>query len=151
MVDSSGKKQSARTTVTVGEAWEPVGVDAPAKVYVGKKVSFSAKLSGVADGATYNYVWRYGTDWKEWGSTVKDTGSKTSATTGSFTPTKTGTYTLTVDVKDRYGREKSMKTKVKVIADWKATGVDAPTVVKQGDRVTFSAKVEPTGRSGAPP
>ena len=141
VVDSSGKKQSARTTVTVGEAWEPVGVDAPAKVYVGKKVSFSAKLSGVADGATYNYVWRYGTDWKEWGSTVKDTGSKTSATTGSFTPTKTGTYTLTVDVKDRYGREKSMKTKVKVIADWKATGVDAPTVVKQGDRVTFSAKV----------
>ena len=138
---NSGGSQGGSGSTTQGK-WSVTGVNvSPSSTKVGDKVSFSAKLSGSPSGATYNYVWRYGTDWKEWGSTVKDTGSKTSATTGSFTPTKTGTYTLTVDVKDRYGREKSMKTKVKVIADWKATGVDAPTVVKQGDRVTFSAKV----------
>lgn len=138
---NSGGSQGGSGSTTQGK-WSVTGVNvSSSRIKVGDKVSFSAKLSGSPSGATYNYVWRYGTDWKEWGSTVKDTGSKTSATTGSFTPTKTGTYTLTVDVKDRYGREKSMKTKVKVIADWKATGVDAPTVVKQGDRVTFSAKV----------
>ncbi len=141
VLDSTGKKQTAGTTVTVGEAWHPMGVEAPEKVYVGKRTSFSAKLSGMAAGATYNYVWRYGNDWKNWGSTVKDTGLMTSATSGSFTPGKVGTYTLYVDVKDRYGRQETMSTMLKAIPDWNAFDINAPTVVKQGDKVTFSAKI----------
>ena len=142
VVDSSGKKQSARTTVTVGEAWEPVGVDAPAKVYVGKKVSFSAKLSGVVDGATYNYVWRYGDDWKEWDSTVKSTGKNTTATSGSFVANKLGTYTVSVDVRDSLGRTKTVRKTITVTkSGWLATGVSAPATATSGTQVKIAPQV----------
>ncbi len=69
--------------VEVSDRWSLDGVSAPASAKVGRKVSFAAEVSGAwvaGAGLTYNYAWAYGeSGWDDWSSTVKETGSMTSA------------------------------------------------------------------------
>ena len=61
--------------------WTLDGIDIPSSVVAGD-VTLRAKTTGDLEGATYNYVWRYGNTWKKgfWDSSVnqsKDKGNTT--------------------------------------------------------------------------
>ncbi|WP_302397973.1 glucosaminidase domain-containing protein, partial [Eggerthella sinensis] len=119
--------------VEVSRTWSVSGISAPATAAAGSKVSYSAKVSGSASGLTYNYVWRYGTGWSDWGSTSKGTGKYTSSASGSFTPTKAGTYYLWVDVKGPDGFEASTpeaKVEVSGYAIMGASGTTAAQMAR---------------------
>ncbi len=116
-VDAYGNKTTKDATVQVGFGWTFDRVSAPASATVGTPVEFSPKLTGDAAGLTYNYVWTFEGRWgaDDWSSTVKDTGSNTTAKSGTFTPTKPGTYQLYVDAVDAYGNKTTKDATVKAI------------------------------------
>ncbi len=108
----------------------------------GKPITFSANVVGETSGLTYNYAWSYQGKWETWGSTVKDTGHRTSATSGSFTPTKIGDYYLWVDIVRADGTtQTTLQKKISVSGDWSASGVSAPSTAKVGQSVSWSAEV----------
>lgn len=73
---------------------------------MGNSVSYEVVLLDGYENVTYNYAWAYGkSGWDDWSSTVKETGSMTSAAEGSFTPARPGTYRVWVDVADASGRQ----------------------------------------------
>ena len=112
--DASGRRVTVSMRVSV---WDATGVSSVAKVKVGKRVAWRAVVSGSVPGATYNYVWSYKGSWKNgnWGSTVKSTKRRTTATSGSFTPRKRGTYYLYVDVVDKLGNTRTVKRALRVV------------------------------------
>ena len=120
---------------------------APSSARVGEPVSFSAKVTGMNfEGATYNYVWRYGTGWSYWNSTIRATESATDATSSSFTPTKAGTYELWINVYDANGN--TVQTESAYVSvkngtfDWEVSGVTSTkTTYALGETVDFSANV----------
>ena len=107
----------------------------------GTEITFSAEVSGSASGLTYNYVWRYGTDWSDWGSTVKSTGGYTSSTASSFTAKKKGVYYVWVDVKNSNGVSLTTQEKKVVVSSWSVSGISAPATAAAGSKVSYSAKV----------
>ena len=112
-------------------------------VSVGQKVTFSADVSGNTSGLRYNYVWRQGSGWSNWGSTVKDKGSMTKDSSGSFIPKKAGTYEVWVDVANAGGYTITTEAfKIRVVdSAWSASGTSAPSKATVGQEVRFSAKV----------
>ena len=142
-VDAYGNKTTKDATVQVGFGWTFDGVSAPASATVGTPVEFSPKLTGDAAGLTYNYVWTFEGRWgaDDWSSTVKDTGSNTTAKSGTFTPTKPGTYRLYVDAVDAYGNKTTKDATVQVGFGWTFDGVSAPASATVGTPVEFSPKL----------
>ena len=117
-VAPDGYKRTLQKNITVDKSsWELSSVNAPSTATMGTPVEFSPKLTGDAAGLTYNYVWTFEGRWgaDDWSSTVKDTGSNTTAKSGTFTPTKPGTYRLYVDAVDAYGNKTTKDATVKAI------------------------------------
>ena len=88
--------------------WSLDGVDIVAKAYVGDEISYSAIITGNAEGLRYNYAWAQGmTEWNNWDSTLKSTGDYTTETNGTFTPTEPGTYRVWCDAYDADGNKQT--------------------------------------------
>lgn len=107
--------------------WTLDGIDIPSSVVAGD-VTLRAKTTGDLEGATYNYVWRYGNTWKKgfWDSSVnqsKDKGN-TTQTSWTFRLTRPGTYYLCIDVVSRDGVKRTAKATVRVTAPvWSCAGI----------------------------
>ena len=95
--DGAQDKPAASSAWSASVSLSASSVSAGAQVVVVPAVSGSS-----AEGFTYNYVWERD-GWRDWGSTIKDSGTSTSSSTWAFTPTVAGTYSLYVDVIDEHG------------------------------------------------
>ncbi len=149
-----GDEGSGSYSATSAE-WNIGGIQADSSVRVGDTVFFSAAVGGAdAEGAglTYNYAWAYGNSgWDDWSSTVKETGSMTSAAEGSFTPARPGTYRVWVNVADASGRRVTSGHALVEVSklDWAVGAASAPASAKAGDAVPFSAAVGGADAEGA--
>lgn len=118
-----GIKKTANTTIEVYEGYDVSQVivsDGPYEI--GQPISFYGIVEGELVGASYNFVWRLGNNWKNWDSTKKSTGSYTSDSTGTFTPQIPGNYTLSVDV-IKGDVKKTTTTTIQVVDGFELLGV----------------------------
>ena len=140
-VDSNGNKATSqkKTCISTGD-WKIMGTNASGPYYLLAPVTYSANVRGSKVDLSYNYVWRYGSTWDSWDSTVKSTGSMTTATTGSFTPTKAGTYYVWVDVKDNDGNKGTTPAVAVPVSNYK---VKVNATAKTGNVVNYQLTAAP--------
>ena len=133
VVDAAGNKVStsgALIEVVLADWTEAVTV-APSSARVGDKVSFSTSIpASQASGMRFNYVWRYGDTWDLWGSTVKSTGSPTTASSSTFVPQKSGMYEVWVDATDSTGRTVTLPSVTITVAGESIMGQSQTTMAQ---------------------
>ena len=117
-VDVIGSDGVAETLSCELAVWELLGVEAHASGYTWT-VSADLGISNAANfGFTYNYVYNQGNAWKNWSSTLRETGIMTTATSASYNLSNGGTYGLYVDVVSPSGEKATAsKTVVTYVGD----------------------------------
>lgn len=73
-------------------------------------------------GITYNYIWRYGNGWSEWGS-LKSQGKLSNDPSYQYSLKKAGKYTLYVDVIGTDGRTETFSTTVEIVLPYSVNGI----------------------------
>ena len=132
-VDAIGPDGYTTTKETQLVVWEAKGlVAAPSSGNSSWTVSCDLG-SAPLDGFTFNYVWKKGSDegdWSQWGSTVNETGGRTSQSSHTFTFSERDYYWLYVDVVDPEGNSSTVSTKVGYFSTGKA-GYQNPSSMYQ--------------------
>lgn len=146
VVDAAGKKVTVSTgrTIKVSARWTVSAVKtSAAALSIPDSLTYGVSVSGATSGLKYNYVWSRNGSWAQgqWGSTVNQTGSYTTATTDTFKPTQPGVYNLYVDVVDANGIKRTVGTTV-TVSTWSLTGIDVPVSVQAGSTLTFKPQVQ---------
>lgn len=146
VVDSSGKKVTVSTgnTIKVSPYWKVSEVTtSAAALSIPDSLTYGAKVSGATSGLKYNYVWSRNGSWNpgQWDSTLKATGTYTTAATSNFKPTQPGTYTLYVDVVDSNNLKRTVAKTLKV-SSWELIGINAPERVAAGEAFDYSPQVQ---------
>ena len=144
------------TTVTVASsvlqvtspAWNASATADKSAAQVHEAVGVSADTDAPSP-VSYNYVWERD-GWRDWGSTIKDSGTSTASSTWSFTPTAAGTYNLYVDVIDAHGATRTVSAgTVKVIEPaWNLSLSLSQTTVQTGQESTLTPAVSGIDTSG---
>ena len=89
------------------------------RIVLGQTVVVTPQVSGMDEaGLRFNYVWNYEGAWKEWSSTVKETGSQTADATWKFTPSRVGRYEIYIDVVQPDGTTLTKTTTLTVMQNW---------------------------------
>ncbi|MBQ6586129.1 MAG: C39 family peptidase [Coriobacteriales bacterium] len=106
VIDASGKKSTyvAAESYQVEQGWSFEGIEllTTGDIERGGSIDFAVNVTGPrADDLEYNFAWKRGDSWNHWGSTVKDTGARTSESQASVTAAWSGAYHLWVDVHDQ--------------------------------------------------
>ena len=98
---------------------------------------------------TYNYVWERD-GWKDWGSTVKDSGAGTSSASWSFAPAVAGTYNLYVDVIDAHGASITVPAGTVTVAEpaWSLVPSLSSGTVQTGQETTLTPVVSGIDTAG---
>lgn len=89
------------------------------RIVLGQTVVVTPQVSGMDEAdLRFNYVWNYEGAWKDWSSTVKETGSQTADATWEFTPSRVGRYEIYIDVVQPDGTTLTKTTTLTVLQNW---------------------------------